>query len=690
MSANRPQALSFLDDALRSAANRFQCVEFLKSDFEDNAWECVFGRNGSFVIDFAISLPSGVLLTQRPGLLRLFKYWLTVSALDADGGGYSIAYQYSLVNAVTAWLDYLLLHASEFEIEDRGLCLLTTDKIQGILGIITGHRLRQEAVYDWSARVSRYICDGLRGSNSEEVSRVLRMHPELGVVTESQVRENTLSISADDVPAARAWLLMEGLCEPDRRAGYQYSLSTRRLAGLLLRGTLRGIEGTKSKPPVLNAAPYCSSVRECPMVATSTKGRADRLTSDNVLAYVRVVRSLTALKEVPEVAELLPPESTLRSLRDLEVSRVEGRFATLPADVVFTSLRKAIEFHITYGAAVIDSVNRLIRRSRSTGTNISRLPEAIFLADLDPVVRAIGVKCWSISTRKRSSGQFVSAPSNSDRAKLVRANQGLFELLEVYFGAAQVVVGTLMARRQGELLDLKAASTLDETRSYILFDAEKTTRLARGARRKYALPIANVGADMISQLERIHETLVSCDYAERGSPLFARMARFGTPRLLMLSPNHFNRAIDTFCDYIETPILDGKRFYLRQHSLRRFFAMMFFWTHSFGGLETLRWFLGHGDVEHVYRYITETTPGAVLRGAQANFLAHNVASYSELETLLRERFGIANFSILDEPELEAHIRELIDDGSMSVEPEFFDGESGRDFKVLVIVKGALP
>jgi len=688
MSVNRPQALSFLDGALSSAADRFRHADFLKSNFDENLWKCEFGRNGSFVLDFAVTLPSGLLLTKNQKLLRLFKYWLTVPVQNSVGVGYSIAYQYALVNAATAWLDYLLLHASEFQLEECGLRLLSFDKIRGILSAITSHRLRQEAVYDWSARVSRYICNGLRDTEVCKITQILREHPEFRVISKSQKCDRTLSISADDIPAARAWLLMQGLYKPDRRLGYRYSLNTRRLADQLLRGTLRGAEGRKSRPPVLNVAPYSPSGREYPMVATSTKGRADRVMSDNVLAYLTVVRALAALKEVPEVADLLPSQTTLRSLGELEVSRVEGRFATLPADVVFMSLRRAIEFHVAYGEALINSVTRLIRTSKSAGINISQLPIDRFFADLDPVVRTMGVRRWSISTRKRSNeGRFIAVSASSDRAKRVRLHEGLFELLEIYFGAAQVVVGTLMARRQGELLDLKAASTLDETHKYIVFSTEKSTRLIRGARRQLALPIAKIGADMIFQLERVHEELVACEFAEHGVSLFARISRFGAPHLSFLSHHHFNEAMDAFCDYIETPIVAGKRFYIRQHLLRRFFAMLFFWTHSFGGLETLRWFLGHGDVEHIYRYITETTPGAILRGVQADFLAHNVDSYDQLEKLLKERFNVGNFSILDEAELEAHIRVLIDDGSLRIEPEFFDGKAGRDFKILVVVRG---
>lgn len=47
-----------------------------------------------------------------------------------------------------------------------------------------------------------------------------------------------------------------------------------------------------------------------------------------------------------------------------------------------------------------------------------------------------------------------------------------------------------------------------------------------------------------------------------------------------------------FYDFTEVECENNKRFYMRQHQLRRFFAMAFFWGNGFGSMDTLRWFLG--------------------------------------------------------------------------------------------------
>ncbi len=145
---------------------------------------------------------------------------------------------------------------------------------------------------------------------------------------------------------------------------------------------------------------------------------------------------------------------------------------------------------------------------------------------------------------------------------------------------------------------------------------------------------------------------------------------------------------------METPLAqDGKRYYIRQHQLRRFFAMLFFWGSSFGGMDTLRWFLGHSDVEHLYHYITESMPGGVLRGTQAHYATEQLQAYNqsanELADLLEKQFGTQKFDLMDANELDEYIKDLIEEGSVTVKPEFFKAGDGKDYRILITVNKEL-
>jgi hypothetical protein len=156
-----------------------------------------------------------------------------------------------------------------------------------------------------------------------------------------------------------------------------------------------------------------------------------------------------------------------------------------------------------------------------------------------------------------------------------------------------------------------------------------------------------------------------------------------------MTSSTYNQNLDLFCDWAEVPLDSaGRRFYLRQHQLRRLFCMLFFWGNSFGGLETLRFFLGQTDPAHLYNYITESTPGAVLRGAAAEWatyhIQHGQPESDELSEELFETFGTRDFEVLDSDTLQSYLELLMEEGRLSIEPEFLDG--GKRYRIAVRLK----
>jgi len=183
---------------------------------------------------------------------------------------------------------------------------------------------------------------------------------------------------------------------------------------------------------------------------------------------------------------------------------------------------------------------------------------------------------------------------------------------------------------------------------------------------------------------------MSLGLLEEPTRLFSYPGWKGSPALVGSTTASVSRSLDYFCDYFETPLnVHGQRYYIRQHQLRRFFAMLFFWGSSFEGLDALRWFLGHTDSEHLYNYITEATPGAVLRGIKAHYASERLQADSdasaELAALVYEHFGTREFSVLDSQELSEYVEELMIEGRVSVEPEFIRTSEGVEHRVLIKV-----
>lgn len=204
---------------------------------------------------------------------------------------------------------------------------------------------------------------------------------------------------------------------------------------------------------------------------------------------------------------------------------------------------------------------------------------------MSPKLKSIGVSYLKSPNNKLYDGK--------ERFDLLRSNIYFYDLLKVYYGAVQVFIGAIMARRQSEICSLIVGECIDEDTNSLIFKQSKSTKGMFGTRNSLYLPIDPLGIEMIKNLERLHIN-------RKGDLLFSiptikNMFSFNST----VSNTTYSENIDFFIDYINPDLIDGKRYYIRQHQLRRFFAMSFFWGSGFGSLDTLRWFLGHTDVQHL-------------------------------------------------------------------------------------------
>ncbi len=176
----------------------------------------------------------------------------------------------------------------------------------------------------------------------------------------------------------------------------------------------------------------------------------------------------------------------------------------MPSCVVFTSLRKAIEFGLTYGEDLIDSYLAIIKASHAENKTLSQWQqkERDISPYLTPTIRALGVKRWLIHQHEE---KFFKTIDNATYYSCLRANEGLWELLRVLYGAIQIVIGTLMARRQRELTDLIATKCIIKTNVTWYFLLRKSGY--DGKREKIARPIPKVAVTFIQLLERLQITL---------------------------------------------------------------------------------------------------------------------------------------------------------------------------------------
>lgn len=665
-----------------SQGPRYRTAAWLRSDFYDDVW--TIASNRVFQVDWRVRLPDGNLLPSPPHakLCNVFKSWLIArSHVDSTGNRWFCpqAERNILLQRPLHCMDYLLLHAEPLGLVEHGLGALTQNDLCAMLASIGSSRTIHNSVYGWSSRLTVMLRTKIAAMTRVQFRDAQARHAGLDEHIPDQSTRST-TLSEEEIIASRAWLAANGLFVQGN--GYRLSPNTARLADELYGGTLCGRSLSLPMPEELCIGPDFRAHTEYPRAFVRSEND-ERRALKSLLLYVDAVKPLNLLRADGLPAPSVDADAALRFARTLDTKPM-GRFRTVAPQVVLDALRKAVEFTLDHGDDLVDSYVALARAARAAGQTVAAFAACHGVGpSLTPHCRAMGVRSWTIEPI--NAGLNGGAPLlPADRwYENLRSNHGLYESLRVLYGAIKIVVGTLTARRQGELMDLVAESCLDAERTRLVFKNRKSG--PGGLRETEARPIPPIGVRLIGLLERLQKNLIHIEALKEADRVFAPPRRL-EPGLVVLTFAQYNADLDLFSDWAQTPVgADGRRIYIRQHQLRRFFAMVFFYGGGFGGMDTLRWFLGHTDVQHLWHYITETTPGAMLRSVAAEWAAYGVKHATpEAEALSEEvfvHFGTRDFSVLDDEALTVHIEDLIEEGRLTVQPEFLDG--GRQYRVAV-------
>jgi hypothetical protein len=693
--ADLPKELEFLTHVIGNRSIQYRSASWLKTSFESNVWVCKFSDAPSLKIDFDVRLNDGCLLThpKHCRMLDIFKCWLCVrDHFDATGGRVLTGIvARERVRETLHVIDWFLLNATRLNLAKYGLEAITANDIKGLLSDLALSTEIAMGIYQWPTRLEEFLRAQIRTMTPLELDTLLQQQPALAKGI-PHVESRRLGLSDEEIVASRAWLMKSGYYKYSSGSITLNKPNSKKLSAVIYANTLAG---KTFKPSIeeLNLSNGFDYEREYPGVPCQSRD-GERRTAISFQLYGTTLRLLGLLEEI----QLPVPLTALHVLDDksflqsLDIKKA-GRFRTLPQQVVIQSLRNAIEFVLKYGDDLVKSYGKLVAAAQQH--EMSCLVYAM-KHDISPLMtpklRKLGVRKWAV----RFEDQFMAlgssvVPTRACYFKRLRSNEGLWELLRVLYGCVYICVGALSARRAGELRDLCASSCLDRTETHLIFFNRKSG--VGEKREREARPIPKIAVRLIKQLESIQKELVASGALKVHAELFAPPHLFRNS-LSVLHAERVYACLDTFCDYFETPRnRAGQRYYIRQHQLRRFFAMLFFWGSGFGGMDTLRWFLGHTDLQHLYHYITESTPGAVLRSVKAHYASERILAHGEdaesLRALVLDRYGAQELSVLDSEELDQYIEELMIEGQVTVEPEFLDTPRGERLRILIKTKPAI-
>jgi hypothetical protein len=687
-------SLSFLTQAARDPKEILRKVWWLLSDFDAPVWSVSLKHKTPDTIDWGVTLDDQSLLTDEKNkkLLTSLKYYLAAStenfARKTNRANNSAASQRQNFNAAIHVIDSILMNAQQFELARYGLAGMNENNLKQLLSDYAASNSIAESVYKFPTKASEFCLQLTLDTPNDIIENILQTNPSLLDISESILEESKFEFPTNLIPSIRAAMLHHGYYIGHNAAGY--TVNTARIAEKIYPNTLRK-QVIKSRIHILSFYPEEPAYRrELPAVPVRSTA-SDGITLG---VYSKFRQKLCSLGILHALHLDAPPHADLLAIEQFTVDLVPvQRYRLVPSEVIFQQLKNCIEFHFKYGRLILDGYCKLARHCVLSGLNMDVLPIKQFQNIIGPELTSIGVNQLGLACRNRSgidgTGKRARKLKKMSFYTNLRSNKGLLELISVYIGCVQFVVGVLMARRSVELIELPALKCLDKTMEWLIIDLAKTSQGLWGLRDKQARPIDKLGVQMIRELQRVQRYLKKIGFIDQYTTLFASPNHLNGMIIPPASIFSFSRNLDLLCDYFETSTNKaGQRYYIRQHQLRRFFALMFF--HFFDGarINGLRWHLGHADIAHVWHYISQVVDGESLRGAKAQYVVEKIMrgkqkNYTELAKFFEEYYGITDFTLIDDVQADKYIQDLLKNGNITVEPKVLIDEKGSKMEVIV-------
>ena len=733
--------------------------EWLESKFTAPKWTITFGEKPKTIHWDSVYLDDGKKLTDKKHqkLLNSFKYWITAADNPLENGGKIISpiTAYHKVTKVIALINTVLLHSKELKLAKYHLLNVNDDFWLNILTKYAEHG-NVQGVYEIDKRTKVLLDNACQSVSDADAQTFKEKYP---YVIQDIAQDESFLLLAEREKAC-AWLFEQGYYHSGENIRYIGNGAV--LRELLFKGKMlyHDINTPSYAELHLKAPNQYSEYR-----AVENKDASIGTNQRTISTYIEAIRLIHTNLEREDAASpsILSERVSSGHISQLVSLKRVGRTRTLPPTFAFNLIRHCYEFakeHLpTEEGAVtlLDETLTLLSTARSKSASRksntlrpsqdSSVWDEELHRDMSGSERGYwfqteAINCLSSEYLKKGIKQVQGfADSVENRFERIRANESLFDLFSVLQGAIQVLVGAIMARRQDELIKLKPHGNLSpnvspfseegaKTEYSLIFKVKKTG--SKGINATIERPVPLSIARFIWQLEQFNIKASELNLCQGKLSLFNNL-NSKRAQLSQITHMTYNSHLDALCDYVETDLVEYdngeyRRNYVRQHQLRRFFAMAFFWSKGFDGMDALRWMLGHSDMEHLYHYISESETGAVLNGAKASVIVRGVVdSTSELAKLdgieevrkiIAERLTgdrstpitiesvseaaedyddesyltIPHISqIQKEQDIETEVIHLLEEGRITLEPEFFtvddcDGNATQTFNLILKIR----
>ncbi|XNG94815.1 integrase [Vibrio cyclitrophicus] len=750
---------------------------WLVSDFEDDIWIFDFqsdtqkkiakSKQKISEIDWtSIILDDGKPITSNKHrqLLNAFKYWLIAVDNPFDNGGNFITATTARAkfNRVVSMINSILINAHKKELANNHLQKFNDDFWLSILTSISA-RGNVLGIYGIEPRIKNLLDNAANTISDEDAEAFSKEYPYL--LEELSEDKNKLLLN-DRVKSCK-WLFNNGFYKQSN-GGIRYTGNSAFFASSLFEGKVLDIN--KLNIPVYPEIVIIPPVLKTEYPRIDSKDYSKGITKPAIENYIQVIRLIhtnigrTDAAQPNIIGKKVLAINVMQNEQTIE--KTPNRTKTVPPEVIFNLLRDCYEFtkeHLPVEptspyetTTLLSEVLKLLETGNSKSTKADTSPTRPKLnskefneslhRELPSTERAWWFEYEAINTLsteyiKKGIKQIIPLGIDElDKHKKIQSGESLFNLFSVLQGSIQILVGATVARRQDELIELEEHGNLvpninpftekgGNTQYDLKFKVKKTGVGGKKGQKELAKrPIPRSIAKMIWQLEQFNIGM-----NKRGLS-YGTLSLFNTldptiGKIGCVDHKSYNTNLDNACDYHETLLVkystvELRRLYVRQHQLRRFFAMAFFWSKRFKGMDSLRWMLAHSDVQHLYNYISELESGAVLLGVKATAITRSLIDPSselyDTESIEILRKTIANRilgnnsrsidvsslseaydcfkdesyhtipsidQIETEQMIEYEVLNMLKDGSITLEPDFFSisDASGKKIQTFTLI-----
>lgn len=672
------------------------------TNFEDNKWNIKINKK-IFQIDFSnIIIDNDIKLTNIPNLLNTFKHWICIQGHPIYNKGLFLKPETLSINIkrIVNFINSILINSSKLQLSKTYLKNINENYILDYLTEIASTG-QYNGSLNYNNHITAYLKENIKNIKIEDVMVFEKSYP----LVSDNYTEGELKLTLDDIRKSRYWLY--------NNKGYSNNVIGKHHRRVFLKAFENKIIIFNQTPMIFKQLNLFTIQKNNEFLSLPCRTNEDQdYSKQDLQAHIKLLKTICYIHSQEDCAQIDITnfnEINIRRINKIISLRENGRYVTLPAEVVFKAINDSIEFIHQYLEVVLEA---LLKYSLLKKMDKNFSFNDFYSSNSFPkILKSIGIQYYEI---KKDKNYYIN----------LRKNRGFIDFYYVLLGSILLAIGAITARRTSEIIELDPFDCLlpknidpflNKSGEFeIIFDNRKSgIGGVNYHREKLARPIVNFVAQIIFKIQNFNKKCLYLGLISISNISFINLYSSYTNSWSKLTPNAYNSHLDLFCDYFETKVSqysigDFRRYYIRQHQLRRFFCMMFFWSKSFDGLDTLRYFLGHTDIEHLYHYITEPLTGAVLNGVKAHtlteaYLGNSAPSIKNIESLrdvLLKHFNVSDLEILSSDTI-AHfekstnisnkINYLIDENIIDLQPHFFTvldekNEKIQQFELILMVE----